>query len=60
MCFKLTLKFIKVIPQIIFISIDDIFSQSTSDYKDLKVGDFWDLKYDKKSWDEDGILEESF
>ena len=40
--------------------IDDIFSQSTSDYKDLKVGDFWDLKYDKKSWDEDGILEESF
>ena len=28
--------------------IDDIFSQSTSDYKDLKVGDFWDLKFDKK------------
>ena len=40
--------------------IDDIFSQSTSDYKDLKVGDFWDLKFDKKLWDEDGILEESF
>ena len=37
--------------------IDDIFSQSTSDYKDLKVGDFWDLKFDKKLWDEDGILE---
>ena len=37
--------------------ISDIFSQSTSDYKDLKVGDFWDLKFDKKLWDEDGILE---
>ena len=37
--------------------IDDIFSQSTSDYKDLKVGNFWDLKFDKKLWDEDGILE---
>ena len=37
--------------------IDDIFSQSTSDYKDLKVGDFWDLKFDKKLWDDDGILE---
>ena len=37
--------------------IDDIFSQSTSDYKDLKVGDFWDLKFDKKIWDEEGFLE---
>jgi len=40
--------------------IVDIFVQSTSDYKDLEVGGFWDLKYDKKLWDEDGILEESF
>tara|TARA_B100000427_G_C15036016_1_gene389004 strand:- start:78 stop:431 length:354 start_codon:yes stop_codon:yes gene_type:complete len=40
--------------------IVDIFVQSTSDYKDLKVGDSWDLKYDKKLWDEDELLEEIF
>ena len=37
--------------------IVDIFVQSTSDYKDLKVGDFWDLKFDQKIWDEEGFLE---
>ncbi len=33
---------------------------SSGDYKDLKVGDSWDLKYDKKLWDEDELLEEIF
>lgn len=37
--------------------IESIFTQSTSDYKDLKVGESWDLQFDKKLWDEDGILE---
>lgn len=40
--------------------IESIFTQSTSDYKDLKVGESWDLQFDKKLWDEDGLLEEIF
>ena len=40
--------------------IVSIFTESTSDYKDLAVGDFWDLKFEKKLWKEDGLLEEAY
>ena len=40
--------------------IVSIFTESTSDYKDLAVGDFWDLKFEKKLWEEDGLLEEAY
>ena len=40
--------------------IESIFTESTNDYKELELNDFWDLKYDKKLWEEDGILEEVY
>ena len=40
--------------------IESIFTESTNDYKELELNDFWDLKFDKKLWDEDGLLEEVY
>lgn len=40
--------------------IESIFTESTNDYKELELNDFWDLKYDKKLWEEDGLLEEVY
>ena len=40
--------------------IESIFTESTNDYKELELNDFWDLRFDKKLWEEDGLLEEVY
>ena len=40
--------------------IERIFTESTNDYKELELNDFWDLKFDKKLWGEDGLLEQVY